>query len=136
MSAGSCIALAAGASLVVLPSQTMTLAWTHTVEKTSWEEDYAATADGVAIVEARIEAVGAGMEPPASAVRKGRWWHYQPALPSLPSVDLANSSFAGGYTVCWDAQCRPLDSIMPRGEQISIIPSDCSAAGHRKSNQE
>lgn len=135
MSAGACIALAAGASLVVLPSQTMTLTWTHTVEKTSWEEDYAASADGLAIVEARIEAVGAGMEPPASAVRNGRWWHYHPRLPRLSSVDLANSTFGGGYTVCWDSQCRPLDSIMPRGENVSIITSDCSAAGHRGPNR-
>lgn len=132
MSAGVCIALVAGATVVSLPTPTMTLTWTHTVEKTSWEEDYLASADGVAIVEARVEALGAGMEPPASAVRKGRWWSYHPALPNLPSVDLANSIFGGGYTVCWNSQCRQLDTIMPRGEPVSIVASDCPVAGHRR----
>jgi hypothetical protein len=64
-----CITLAAAAGFVVLPTQSVTLNWLHTVEKTTWEEDYAASAAGVTITEARIEAFGAGMEPPASAVR-------------------------------------------------------------------
>src|SRR3546814_11278715 len=69
----ACIALVAGAAVVVLPTPTITLAWMHTVEKTRWEEDYLASTAGVAITEARIEAIGAGMEPPASAIREGRW---------------------------------------------------------------
>ena len=127
MIAGACIALATGASLVVLPTRTITLGWTHTVEKTRWEEDYAASASGVAITEARIEAVGAGMEPPSSAIREGRWWRYRPSLPRLPSVDLANSTFAGGYSHCWNSECRPLAAILPRGEPVSITVSECVA---------
>jgi hypothetical protein len=129
MSAGACIAFIAGATIMVLPTATITLSWTHSVEKTRWEEDYVASAAGVNIVEARIEALGAGMEPPASAARKGKWWHYQPALPSLSSVDLANSMIGGGYTVCWDGQCRPLGSVLPRGQQVSLTASVCLTAG-------
>ncbi len=124
----SCIALVSGLALVVLPTPVLTLSWTHTVEKTVWEEDYTATADRVTITEARIEAFGAGMEPPASAVRDGRWWRYRPALAVLPSVDLANSTFAGGYTLCWNSTCRPLASIVAQGQPVSIVSAPCAGA--------
>jgi hypothetical protein len=124
----SCIALVSGLGLVVLPTPVLTLSWTHTVEKTVWEEDYSASADRVTITEARIEAFGAGMEPPASAVRDGRWWRYRPALAALSSVDLANSAFAGGYTLCWNSTCRPLASIVAQGEPVSIVSSACTEA--------
>ncbi len=127
MIASACIALATGAALVVLPTRTITLGWIHTVEKTRWEEDYAASPDGVAITEARIEAIGAGMEPPSSAIRDGKWWRYRPLLPSLPSVDLANSTFAEGYSLCWNSECRPLAAIAPRGQPVSIAVSECAA---------
>jgi hypothetical protein len=122
----ACIALVAGASLAVLPTRTITLSWAHTVEKTRWEEDYVASARGIAITEARIEAIGAGMEPPPSAVREGGWWRYRPSLPNLPSVDLANSTFAGGYALCWNSKCRPLASVVPQGQPVSIVASSCA----------
>lgn len=123
-----CITLAAAAAVVVLPTQSVTLSWLHTVEETIWEEDYAAFAAGVTITEARIEAFGAGMEAPASAVRDGRWWRYRPSV-ARKSVDLANSAFAGGYRICWNSTCRPLASIVARGEPVSITSSPCTDAG-------
>lgn len=124
----TCIALVAGAAFLVLPTSAATLMWTHTVEKTGWEEDYAASPEGITIVEARIEAVGAGMEPPSFAVREGRWWRYRPPLPALNSVKLANSTFAAGYSLCWDSECRPLSSLVPQGKQVSILAANCTAA--------
>src|SRR5690606_34233299 len=124
----ACIALVAGAAVVVLPTPTMTLAWTHTVEQTRWEEDYLASAAGVTITEARIEAVGAGMEPPASAVRDGGWWRYEPPLPVLPSVVLANSTLAERYSLCWSTGCRPLAAIAPRGQRVAITAAECPRA--------
>ncbi|HEX2257136.1 MAG TPA: DUF1850 domain-containing protein [Afifellaceae bacterium] len=126
--AAACIALAAGAAFVVLPTSAATLTWTHTVENTGWEEDYSASADGLTLTEARIEAIGAGMEPPSSAVREGGWWRYRPSLPPLPAIQLANSIFAGGYSLCWNAECRPLASVVPQGERVSIVAADCSVA--------
>lgn len=114
--------------MVVLPTQTMTLTWTHTVEKTGWEEDYSASAEGIFITEARIEAIGAGMEPPSSASREGRWWRYHPSLPTLASVELANSNFAEGYSLCWNYECRALATIVPQGDRVTITAADCAAA--------
>ena len=123
----TCIALVAGAAFIVLPTPAATLIWTHTVEKTGWEEDYSASPNGITITEARIEAVGAGMEPPSFAVREGRWWRYRPSLPVLNSVQLANSAFAEGYSLCWDSECRPLSSLVPQGKQVSIVAAKCTA---------
>lgn len=122
----ACISIVAGLA-TVLPTATVTLAWTHSVERTRWEEDYRASADGVTITEARIEAFGAGMEPPASAAREGRWWRYRPALPPMPVVGLANSAFAGGYSLCWDGTCRSLSAIVPQGQPVTITAAECPA---------
>ncbi len=123
-----CIALAVGTALEVLPTQRVTLGWTHTVEQTRWEEDYSASAHGLSITEARIESVGAGMEPPSSAVRTGKWWSYRPSLSTADRVTLANSSFATGYSICWNGACRPLAAIVPRDQSVAITTARCSGA--------
>ena len=58
--------LAAGAT-VRLGTVALTLAWTHSIEKTRWEEDWRATPAGLVLEEDRIQATGAGMEPPPNA---------------------------------------------------------------------
>ncbi|SEK94173.1 DUF1850 domain-containing protein [Halomonas daqiaonensis] len=124
-----CLGLVTAVAALVLPSATLTLGWRHSVEGSWWEEDYQAVAGGVLITEARIESIGAGMEPPATAVRMGRWWHYHPGLGPLPAVHLANSDRVGGYTLCWAGRCRPLDAMVPRGQAVSIVATSCSAGG-------
>jgi len=123
----TCIALVVGATQVVLPTPEVTLRWSHSVEGTGWEEDYRATPEGVALDEARIEAVGAGMEPPASAVREGKWWRYRPSLPILPVVAFANSGFAGGYAICWSGRCRPLDDLVEQNNGFALQADRCVA---------
>src|SRR4051812_25850947 len=101
MSSALCIALVLAGTVRPLPTDRLTLRWTHTVERTGWEEDYRAGAYGLVIDEARIERSGAGMEPPADATWADGWWHYRPSLAPLTSVILANSEFASGYSLCW-----------------------------------
>lgn len=122
-----CLGLVTAVAALVLPTATMTLGWRHSVEGSWWEEDYRAVAGGVLITEARIEAIGAGMEPPSMAERKGRWWHYDPGLGPLPAVHLANSDWVGGYTLCWGERCRLLDEMLPRGQPVSIVSARCTA---------
>src|SRR3546814_20503679 len=68
----ACIALVAGAAVVVLPTPTITLAGMHTVEKTRWEEDYQAYTGGVAQTGARLEAIGDGVRSAERSVREER----------------------------------------------------------------
>lgn len=40
-----------------------TLAWTHSIEKTEWQEDWRVTPQGLELIAARVKGSGAGMEP-------------------------------------------------------------------------
>lgn len=111
---GICLTLAAGsqpdepaAAPVFVPAQRFTLAWTHSIEKVRWEEDYAvlaATAQHpqprLQALEARIHGSGAGMEPPEDARLINGQYHYQP--PTWPAVPLrlTRSEFTPDYTLC------------------------------------
>ncbi len=121
-----CIAVLAANVLEVLPVDRVILVWQHSVEATRWEEEYLATKDGLQLVSARIEAPGAGMEPPAGAIREEGVWRYRPELPLLEHVELANSTFAAGYSLCSGSTCRPLASIVPLGTQAALASSRCS----------
>jgi hypothetical protein len=105
------LCLAAAALSVALPLQGFTLAWTHSIEKVRWEEDYRIVGSRLQLVEARIRGIGAGMEPPENAVLRDGVWHYRPALPLLPRLNLARSGYVVDYELCWEAACRPLADI-------------------------
>jgi len=92
--AAAAICLALGAHHVRLPTDRFTLAWTHSVEKTQWQEDYAIRGSGLALTEARIQGTGAGMEPPPDALFRNGWWHYVPHLPVLPELLTLPNSLA------------------------------------------
>jgi hypothetical protein len=126
---GLCIALVGIAGAPVLPTDTMTLSWTHTVEGTPWEEDYAIRDGALILTEARVKRSGAGMDAPDGAVWARGWWHYAPLLPPLREVVLANSSFAPGYTVCWAGQCRPLKAMIAAGSPVALTAMTCDSSG-------
>ncbi|MBZ9755027.1 DUF1850 domain-containing protein [Mesorhizobium sp. ESP6-5] len=99
---------AAGKS-VTLGVAAFTLSWTHSVERTRWEEDWKVTPSGLQVVEARIKGSGAGMEPPEGAVLKDGWWAYSPKVGPQPRLVLAASgATAGGWTLCTSQDCREL----------------------------
>ncbi|MFL5041011.1 MAG: DUF1850 domain-containing protein [Xanthobacteraceae bacterium] len=124
---GLCIAFIGVASAVVLPTDTITLSWTHTVEGTPWEEDYVILRGALVVKQARVKRSGAGMEAPDGAVWAQGWWHYVPSLGPLPELVLANSSFAPGYRVCWHSECRPLNTIIAAGNFVKLVPAKCNS---------
>lgn len=100
-----------------LPLQSFTLAWTHSIEKIRWEEDYRVlqTAAGarLQLSEARIQGSGAGMEPPPDAVlTKDGVWHYTPPLAPLERLHLMRSDFVADYSLCWDGRCHPMAALI------------------------
>lgn len=105
--------LAAGA-LIHLHTAVLTLAWTHSIEKIRWEEDYRATLAGIVVTQDRIQGTGAGMEPPPDAKFDGTWWRYTPKLPPLPKVVLRRSGMTvGDWQVCIKGACRSMGSYLP-----------------------
>jgi len=120
VSAGVCLFV--GQTLrAFVPAVAFTLGWTHSIEKTRWEEDWRVVDDGLMLVEARIEGSGAGMEPPDGAVLRDGVWHYAPHPGLHDSVSLAVSPFAQPYRFCVDAGCRPLAELARIDAPFAIV---------------
>lgn len=115
------LCLAAGAVTATLAIESFTLAWTHSIEKIRWEEDWRIDGKMLVIAEARIRGTGAGMEPPADAVLKDGTWRYHPKLAPLPQVRLAHSPYTAGYELCIKGRCGPLADRLRGADAITTI---------------
>ena len=122
------ICLVAGL-LAVQFGDAITLRWTHSIQKTVWEEDYRHTAGMLHLVEARIRGTGAGMEPPAGAVLENGAWHYAPAMPPIPRIALSHSSHVPPYVICDGRRCREVTAWLPGLPQDIVMElAPCDAA--------
>ncbi|CAG0945532.1 MAG: hypothetical protein EFKGCFLK_00511 [Rhodocyclaceae bacterium] len=120
------LCIAAGALVTTLAVESFTLAWTHSIERIRWEEDWRIEAGRLRIVEARIRGAGAGMEPPAGAVLENGVWRYRPAAAPLARLRLANSAFTPGYELCADGRCRPLAQLAGGAENEPLELFACT----------
>ncbi len=102
------LCILAGGKVLTLAVTAFTLSWTHTVEKTTWAETWHVLPDGLAVVEARVEGSGAGMEPAPGSVFDGAGWTYHPDVPPQRRVVLANSVEGGRWRLCADGRCLSL----------------------------
>ena len=92
--------LSAGKTITIAASA-FTLAWTHSVEKTRWEEHWRAGPEGLTVTEGRIEGSGAGMEPPDNARLEGGAYVYALDRAPVPKLVLAASgATGGGWQLC------------------------------------
>jgi hypothetical protein len=106
---------------IVLAAAMFTLTWTHSVEKTGWEEDWRVTPAGLALVEARVRGSGAGMEPGEGAVLRDGWWRWTPRQAPLPRLTLAASGATGqGWRLCHDGECEEIGG--EAGNPVEIAP--------------
>ena len=117
--------LAAGAT-VRLGTMALTLAWTHSIEKTRWEEDFRAMPAGLVLEEDRIQGTGAGMEPPPNAHFDGQWWHYKTNTPPMKNVILRRSGMTvGDWQVCIGGQCKPMGDYLPDKKADPVTLTTC-----------
>lgn len=115
--------LAAGKT-TMLAISAFTLSWTHSIEKTRWEEDWRVTPAGLEIVEARVKGSGAGMEPPEGAVLRDGWWSYRPKIGPRPILALAASGTTGaGWRLCTDQACMDLGTEAGKTIELSACDS-------------
>lgn len=113
---GICLALAATAAApVFVPAERFTLAWTHSIEKVRWEEDYAVTPQPLALqaLAARVRGSAAGMEPPDDARLVNGWYTYTPHLRNPSELRLTRSEFTPDYELCLSGQCQPMSAWLP-----------------------
>lgn len=115
--------LVEGLREIVIAAGTFTLAWSHSVEKTRWEEDWLVGVAGFHLVEARIEGSGAGMEPPEGAVFADGVWHYRPPIRfQQDQLLLARSGATGGsWEICALGACRPIPESGAAEEGPAIL---------------
>ena len=121
------ICLTAGLIAATLPLQAFTLAWTHSIEKIRWEEDYRVVDSRLILSEARIRGSGAGMEIPDGALLANGVWHYRPALPPLERLRLTHSPYAEDYEFCNPGSCKALAELLPGMADtalVEIVPCD------------
>jgi hypothetical protein len=110
---GLCV-YAAGALVAKLAGvAAFTLAWTHSIEKIPWEEDWRVTQAGLVLEQARVRGSGAGMEPPPDARLEGGFWRWTPRVPPRPEVVLRRSGFTADWRLCADGLCRAMDEMLP-----------------------
>ncbi|WP_031335932.1 DUF1850 domain-containing protein [Rhodopseudomonas sp. B29] len=98
-----------------------TLAWTHSIEKVEWQEDWRVTPAGLELITARIKGSGAGMEPAPDARLVDGWYQWHPHQAPLPEVVLGNSGLAGEWRICHDGGCETLSQIM--GHKLGAEPT-------------
>jgi len=110
---------------VFVATQAFTLAWTHSIERVRWEEDYRVQIDPVTglprlhAVAARIKGSGAGMEPPPDAVPRGGWYHYTPTIPYPQELRLTRSEFTPDYDWCVQGQCQTMTHFIASNAGIT-----------------
>lgn len=136
---GICLVLAAtqaggNAPVVFVPVPHFTLAWTHSIEKVRWEEDYAvverleptqapAQPPLLRALAARVRGSAAGMEPPEDAQLRNGWYEYTPQLRTPLELRLTRSEFTPDYDLCTDNHCRPLaDWLASDGGVTQLTP--------------
>jgi hypothetical protein len=127
--AETALCLVMGLQQAALATTSFTLAWTHTVEKTRWEEDYMVAGEWLYLISARVRGSGAGMEPPPGSVLVDNVWHYRPAHRWHARLVLARSEFGSDYRLCIGKRCRPLRHYLPGTPAPTEIFSCASATG-------
>lgn len=121
------ICLMAGKVVAPLMAGAMTLAWTHSVEKIAWEEDWRETRAGLELVEARVKGSGAGMEPPPEARLVNGVFVWKPKVPPQDEVVMRRSGATADWRVCIAGQCRPMEAYVPP-EADPVVMRMCKAS--------
>lgn len=136
---GICLVLAAAVQAdpatvpVFVPGSPVTLAWTHSIEKVRWEEDYEVginPAPGepplLHAVQARVHGSAAGMEPPDDAVLRNGWYEYTPPIAQARELRLTRSEFTADYELCHGPRCHPMSHWLASDQGITLM-TPCAA---------
>jgi hypothetical protein len=117
------LCLASAGFVKALSIATFTLVWTHSIEKTDWQEDWRVTPEGLVLTHARVKGSGAGMEPPPGARLVNGWFQWRPEGGPKPQLVLANSGAAGEWRLCANGGCRTLSDIFehPIGANVTTM---------------
>lgn len=102
------LCLAAAGLTMRIAAASFTLSWTHTVEKTRWQEDWRVAGDRLVLEEARVQGSGAGMEPPPEARLVNGFYIWTPDIPPLRELALRRALEGGDWTLCTAGRCATI----------------------------
>lgn len=115
----------AGAVIKAVQVAAFTLAWTHSVQKTEWQEDWQVSHEGLILVEARIKSSGAGVDPPPDARLVDGWWRWRPERVGRSEVILGHSGAAGDWRLCAHGTCADLHERLGVAADGPVIMQRC-----------
>jgi hypothetical protein len=121
---GLCILVGGSVAKTFAAVSAFTLAWTHSVEKLEWQEDWRVAGDRLVLVEARVHGHGAGMEPPDGARFDDSGWHWQPKVPPLKELTLRRSGATPDWRLCIDGTCRDLATVVGDADPVRLVACD------------
>lgn len=101
-----------GGGLIKLAVSMFTLAWTHTIEKIPWEEDWRIEGNRLVLEEVRIKGSGAGMEPAPDARLEAGFYRWNPKDDSRMEIILRRAPEAGDWRLCWEGTCRNIGDMI------------------------
>jgi hypothetical protein len=115
------LCLAGAGLLVQLGVNQLTLGWTHSVQKTRWEEDWRETPAGLVMTQARVQGSGAGMDPPPESRLIDGAWRWTPSVPPLRELVLRRSGATADWDVCRNGSCAPMAELVT-GDPVTLKP--------------
>ncbi len=116
------LCLAAAGLVVALNAEALTLSWSHSVEKTLWEEEWRLAGRMLVLDEARVRGTGAGMEPPPEARLVGGAWRWRPHVPATSELVLRRSGATADWRICANGACRSLDGLVGTADPVTLRP--------------
>ena len=117
--------LAAAGLAVQIAAPAFTLVWTHTVEKSRWEEDWRIAGNQLLLVRARVQGSGAGMEPAPDARLDGSFYVWEPTTPPIPELVLRRAAQAGDWQLCAAGRCASLSDWLGRdADPVRVAPAE------------
>ena len=115
------LCLASAVASALLATSSFTLAWTHSIEKIRWEEDWIVRNNGLVLESVRVRGHGAGMEPPPGAVLRDGAWQWHPRS-THRVLRLTRSKYTGDYDWCADgAACVSLAEVLPSDGGVTEV---------------
>lgn len=115
------LCIAGAAKTLMLAVTAFTLAWTHSVERTEWKEDWAIRGGELVLTRAMVKGSGAGMDPGDGARLEDGWWVWKPELGAVPSLALAASgATVSAWRLCHAGGCEELGAEPDEAVVISV----------------
>lgn len=115
------LCVVAGALVATLAVESFTLAWTHSIERQRWEEDWRIADGRLVLVATRMRGFGAGMAPGEEAQLRDGIFHDRPVLAPMTELRLRHSPYAGEYTLCAGGGCRTLSALLPGLPEFATV---------------